>query len=167
MKFPTLKFGTYTTALVGIGIFSAATAVAEGSAEKFITSALEGNLAEVNMGKLAEQNSDNPKVKSFGTTLRADHSAAYRAAAVAATAIGQPVPTEPSKAQQDMYYKLAALKGTQFDQAFTEHAIEDHKDDIAMYEKEAKAKDGVVSEYAAKTLPTLRKHLDMATKLAQ
>jgi putative membrane protein len=162
-----LKMATFTTALVGVGLFTAASANAEGSAQKFITDAMQGNLAEVNIGKLAQENSSNPRVKAFGATLRQDHSDAYRAAGVAASSVGVDVPTEPSKSQQELYNKLATLRGEEFDKEFTKNTIKDHKADISMYAKEAKQNDGQVSSYAAKTLPTLQKHLRMAEDLAR
>jgi putative membrane protein len=42
--------------------------------------------------------------------------------------------------------------------------IEDHKKDIAAYEKEAQGT-GPVAEMAQQTLPTLKKHLEAAQKL--
>jgi putative membrane protein len=165
MKLVDIKMAAFTTALIGVGMFTAASASAEGSAQKFITDAMQGNLAEVNVGKLAEENSSDAKVKAFGSMLRKDHSDAYRAAGVAASSVGVDVPTEPNKDQQDTYNKLAALHGADFDKEFKKDMVKDHKDDIAMYAKEAKQNDGAVSGYAAKTLPTLQKHLRAAQAL--
>jgi putative membrane protein len=43
--------------------------------------------------------------------------------------------------------------------------VSDHKEDVAEFEKEAKSgKDADVKAFAAKTLPTLKEHLEMALK---
>lgn len=165
MKLVNIKMAAFTTALVGVGLFTAASAQAEGSAEKFIDAAMRGNLAEVSMGKLAENNSSNAKVKAFGTMLRTDHSKAYRDAGVAASAKGVNIPTEPTKDQQELYFKMEKMRGAEFDKEFAKHMVKDHKDDIKMYEKEARENDGPISQYAINTLPTLRRHLAAAERL--
>ena len=45
--------------------------------------------------------------------------------------------------------------------------VQDHKKDIAEYQKEAKRNDGQVSQYASATLPTPQKHLESAQSLAK
>jgi uncharacterized protein (DUF305 family) len=67
--------------------------------------------------------------------------------------------------QQRSYDKLSGMTGTDFDKEFVNHMIQDHQKDIADFTKEADAKDGKVSDLAAKQLPTLKKHLAMAQAL--
>jgi len=43
------------------------------ASQKFLTKAIEGNYAEVEMGKLAQQNGGSDAVKSFSKMLEADH----------------------------------------------------------------------------------------------
>ena len=44
--------------------------------------------------------------------------------------------------------------------------VEDHKKDIREFETETKKKNDPVAEFANETLPTLRKHPEMAQSLA-
>ena len=60
---------------------------------------------------------------------------------------------------------LKGLSGDQFDAAFKKHMVEDHKKDIAMFEKESKSGQTAVDQFASRTLPTLREHLKMAEEL--
>jgi predicted outer membrane protein len=58
---------------------------------------------------------------------------------------------------------LRSLSGSDFDRAFVEHAIKDHQKEIASYERASKdCQDAEVKAFAAKQLPILRTHLQMA-----
>ena len=132
--------------------------------QKFIGKAIEGNLAEVQMGQLAQEKGTRDDVKSYGRMLQQDHSAANQQATAAASVTP---PTEPNKKQKGDHAKMAKLSGAAFDSAFAKHMVQDHKKDIAEYQKEAKRNDGQVSQYASSTLPTLQKHLESAQALAK
>ena len=157
--------------LAAVAFASAATvASAAGSSvtvdsEQFIKEAIQGNLAEQKLGQLAQDRGGSEAVRSFGATLKSDHSEAYREATQAAHSMGVMPPSEPSAKQQATYDKLAKLSGDQFDRTFARDMVSDHKKDIAEYEKETKASDEAGS-YAKQTLPKLREHLQMAQKLA-
>jgi putative membrane protein len=135
--------------------------------QQFITKAVEGNLAEVAMGQLAQQKASSDGVRSFGTTLAQDHGTANQQATAAANALNAAVPTEPNKKQKADYNQMAKLSGAQFDREFVKHMVADHKKDISDYQKEAQRSDGQVSEYAKASLPTLQKHLEIAQSLAK
>jgi putative membrane protein len=140
---------------------------AKDNGQKFIAKAIQGNMAEVQMGQLAQQKGSSDGVKQFGKTLETDHSQANQTATAAAGSISVTPPTRPSKMQQAMYDKLNKLSGPQFDRQFASSMVKDHKKDIAEYQKEAKRKDGQVSDYAKQSLPTLQKHLQLAQSLAK
>ena len=143
-------------------------AFAQSKADKtFITEAIEGNLAEVQMGQLAQQNGGSDEVKSFGKTLETDHSQANSKATQVAQDLKITVPAEPSAKQKKMHDQLSKLNGAAFDRQFARHMVADHKHDIAQYEKAAKSKDKAVAGYAKESLPTLKKHLQMAQSIEQ
>jgi putative membrane protein len=159
--------------LATIGLAAALTLSASGGfakdtpGQKFIGEAIEGNLAEVQMGQLAQEKGTRDDVKSYGRMLQQDHSAANQQATAAASAVGVTPPTEPNKKQKADHAKMAKLSGAAFDSAFAKHMVQDHKKDIAEYQKEAKRNDAQVSQYASATLPTLQKHLESAQSLAK
>jgi putative membrane protein len=152
--------------LVLLGVAAAAPA-ADKSSQNFIKNAIEGNLAEVQMGKLAQEKSIDDGVRSFGDTLVKDHSAGNEQATAVASSIGVTPPTEPNKKQKATYDKLSKLSGNAFDREFIKIMVEDHKKDIKEFEKAAKSSNQQVAEFAKQTLPTLHKHLDMAQSLAK
>jgi putative membrane protein len=133
--------------------------------ETFIRDAIEGNLAEVEMGKLAQDKGQSDAVKSFGQMLVTDHGNANQAATSVANQIGVTPPTEPNKVQKAMHDKLSKLSGNAFDKQFATEMVSDHKKDIQKYQQAAKKKNDPVGDYANQTLPTLQKHLQTAQSL--
>ncbi len=146
------------TALALTALTSTAFA-ADKSAEAFVKEAIQGNYAEVKMGKLAQSNGENAGVRGFGETLVTDHQAANEKAINLAKELKIEAPTGPSAQQTKEYEKLAALKGTAFDREFTKHMVKDHNKDIDAYTKASKTSNKSVASYASETLPTLKKHL--------
>ena len=56
---------------------------------------------------------------------------------------------------------LNKLSGAEFDKEYVDAMVEDHEDDVAAFEDQSKnATDPDVKAFAAKTLPTLKKHLE-------
>jgi len=146
-------------------ILSATAALAQSSAtKKFLSQAIEGNYAEVQMGELAQKNGQSEGVKSFGKMLIDDHGQANRKAIDTAKSMNVAAPSGPNAKQKADYDKMARMTGSSFDKSFAQHMVKDHKKDIAEYKKESRSKDAA-GEYAQETLPTLEKHLDEAQKL--
>jgi putative membrane protein len=141
-------------------------AKADKASQTFITKAIEGNYAEVEMGKLAQQNGQSDAVKSFGQMLMSDHGSANDKAIAAAKDIGVTPPSGPNAKQKKDYDKMAKLNGAAFDKAFAQHMVADHKKDISEYQKEAKKKDAA-GQYADQSLPVLKKHLETAQSLGK
>jgi putative membrane protein len=66
-----------------------------------------------------------------------------------------------------MFDRLSKQSGTGFDQHYMKHMIQDHEDDAALFETEARdGQDPDLKAFAAKTLPTIKEHLQMAKSLA-
>src|SRR4051812_527205 len=134
------------------------------ASQKFLTEAIEGNYAEVEMGKLAQQNGQSDAAKSFGQMLATDHGRANDKAIQVAKQMNVNAPSGPNAKQKADYDKMAKMKGPAFDKMFAQHMVADHKKDIAAYQKESKKKDAA-GTYAADALPTLQKHLETAQSL--
>lgn len=152
--------------LAVIAMLSGALAFGAGQSEQqFMKESIQGNLAEVDVGNLAQQKGASQGVKDFGATLAKDHAAANEKAEKAATALGVSSPSEPNAKQKALYKKLSALSGEKFDQEFVRSMVKDHKEDISKYEKESNSGSGAAADYAKAILPDLHKHLDMAEHL--
>lgn len=148
--------------LLGAG-GSAFAAASAGSS--FLRQAIRGDIAETEIGQLAQQKSTDADVKSFGQELVNDHSQSKTEATSLAQSMKVTVPTTAPRMAQTEYRKLSKLSGPAFDKAFLGYMVKDHQADIAKYQKEAQANDGQVSALAQKTLPVLQKHLQTAQSL--
>ncbi|MBS0536891.1 MAG: DUF4142 domain-containing protein [Proteobacteria bacterium] len=132
--------------------------------QAFLKEGIQGDMAEVKMGELAQQKGDADSVKTFGETLVTDHGDHLKKLQGMAQQMGAQAPTAPSAKQKADYDRLSKLSGAKFDREFARHMVTDHKKDIARYEAEAK-KTGPLAELAKETVPTLQKHLKMAQDL--
>jgi len=97
-------------------------------------------------------------VKQFAQTLVQDHSKANQELQQIAQQENVQLPSQPSEEQKMQMRKLQDLSGSALDRQFVRDEIIDHKKTITLFEQEAK--------YAEKSLPVLRKHLQMAESLA-
>jgi putative membrane protein len=148
-----------------VALFAASTAfAAEKPSQRFLKKAIEGNYAEVEMGKLAQQNGQSDELKKFGQMLSNDHSAANQKAMDAAKAIGMTPPDGPNAKQKADYEKMSKMTGARFDREFAAHMVADHQKDIAEYKKETRQSDAA-ADYAKNQVDVLQKHLDTAKSL--
>ena len=134
--------------------------------QSFIKTAIQGNISEIDVGKLAQKKGKNPAVKQYGAMLVKDHSAANSKAKKAAKSVKITPPTGSSMGEKATYLKLKVLSGDSFDNSFAKAMVSDHESDIKEYQKEAQKADAV-GAYAKESLPTLQKHLQAAQKLEQ
>ena len=134
--------------------------------KKFVMEAAEGGMAEVELGKLATQNAQSDQVKQFGQRMVDDHTKANDELKKVAEQKGITLPTQISAKDQALKDKLSKLKGEQFDRAYMQDMVKDHKKDVAEFKKASTtAKDSDVKNFASKTLPTLEDHLKQAQQV--
>jgi putative membrane protein len=133
----------------------------------FVKEASSGGMAEVELGKLAQQKARSQAVKDFGSHMVTDHSKANDELKAVAARKGMPVSSTIGVKEKAVKLKLEALSGDTFDKSYMSSMVKDHQDDIAAFQKEADSgTDPEVKAFASKTLPTLREHLSMAQKVA-
>ena len=129
----------------------------------FVEKAAVGGMAEVRMGKMAQQKGSSDQVKQFGARMVDDHSKANDELKQIASAKGIALPTDLDAKHKSKMDKMEKLSGAQFDRAYMDDMVADHKEDVAEFKKQASSgKDSDLKAFAAKTLPTLEDHLKMA-----
>src|SRR5579862_7006366 len=74
--------------------------------ETFLKTAIGINLAEIQMGQLAQKNGSTVAVRDYGSTLVKDHSASNQDAMAIAKKMNFTVPNKPSDEDQNMYKDL-------------------------------------------------------------
>ena len=134
---------------------------------RFMKKAAQGGMAEVELGRLAEQKAASQDVKNFGQQMVNDHSKANDQLKAIAAKENVDLPNNVSTKQQQEIDRLSKLSGEQFDKAYIQHMLKDHKKDIAEFRKEANnGKDPDVKSFASSTLPKLEQHLQHAQRVS-
>lgn len=160
-----MAFSTRALCFAALAAF-AIPAHAADSQDMFIKEAVQGNLAEVRMGELAQKNGSSEAVKSFGRMLVEDHGKAANESTAIAKKMSLEVPKEPNTEQKAMADKMAKMQGADFDKHFAAHMVMDHEKEIKKYQDVAKAHASTdVGMYAASSVPVLQKHLKAAQAL--
>ena len=130
---------------------------------KFVMEAARGGLAEVELGKLAAEKGSADAVKQFGKRMADDHAKAAAELKDFADKKGMTLPADLDPKHRQLRDRLAKLTGADFDRAYANEMVKDHKKDVADFKREAKgAKDPDLKAWAGKTLPTLEDHLKAA-----
>ena len=147
---------------------SSAKAGSVSSADRqFIQKAAMGGMAEVELGKLAQEKASSDEVKKFGEHMVEDHGKANEELKSIASTEGVQVSTELDKKHKATMQKLEKLSGAEFDREYMKQMVTDHKKTVADFKKQADSgKDAELKAFAAKTLPTLQEHLKMAQSLS-
>ena len=134
----------------------------------FLKKAADGGLAEVSLAKLAQTKSSNAEVKAFAQKLEQDHTKANDELKTLADSKHVTLPSAPSKAFAAKEAKFSKLSGAAFDRAYIADMLADHKKDVAEFERQSThAADAEVKAFAAKTLPTLKDHLQQVEQLSK
>jgi putative membrane protein len=131
------------------------------TAEKgFVTTAAKGNLAEVELGKLTSEKSNNQLVKDFGQQMVNDHSKANDNLKPIADSNGIQWPTKLTGESEALYNRLSKLSGAQFDKSYVQAMAQDHRKVLAEYKRESgTVKDQQLKAYIDQTLPVVQQHL--------
>ena len=133
----------------------------------FLQDAAASGMAEIQLGQLALSTSSDDKVKALAQSVVDDHTKANDALKSLAESKKVTLPAAPTSDAQKQGEKLKALKGSQFDEAWSKDMVQDHNDAIKAFTKEAKqTKDPDIQKFVAATLPALKAHLDASQQLA-
>ncbi|MDI1309874.1 MAG: DUF4142 domain-containing protein [Methylotenera sp.] len=138
-----------------------------GNDKSFMKNAAQSGHYEIEASKLALSRSSSQEVKDFAQHIIEDHQKAAKELQAIATKKGVELPTKPSLLQMTSIKMLQTHKGTDFDESYAEKVgVDAHKSAIDEFSKASeKSDDSEIKAFAAKTLPTLKKHLEMATVL--
>lgn len=129
--------------------------------KQFMQMAAKDGMREVHMGQMAVQQGQSDEIKKLGKRIVADHTKANNQLMAIAAKRGMRLDT---RHKMD---KMSKKEMENFDQAWLDMMVNDHVKDIATFDKQAKsATDPEVKAFAGKTLPVLKKHLQLV-KAAQ
>ena len=150
-----------TTGSATSGTTTAGTAMVDQDARSFVNEAATGGMMEVELGRIASEKGKSQKVKDFGKMMVDDHTKANNDLKALASKKNIDVPAALTDDQTKDVDALSKKSGAEFDKAYVDMMVADHKKDISEF-KDASGKltDNDIKNFATATLPTLQKHLE-------
>jgi putative membrane protein len=134
--------------------------------QAFVMDAAHGGMAEVRLGQLALQKSNNPEVKRFAQQMIQEHSRANEELMRIVSQKGMTPPMNAGKYEAAMT-RLMQLSGTEFDRAYmSEAGVNSHLEAAAVYQRQVGlGLDPDLKAFAARILPRVQGHLEMASQM--
>ncbi len=133
---------------------------------QFMMMAATSGMNEIGLSQTALSKSSNDDVKQFAQKMIDDHTTAGDELKSVAADKNVTLPAAMDAKHQTENDKLSALSGDALDREYAKTMVKDHEQAVATFKKEADSgKDAEAKAFAAKTLPTLQSHLDMARNL--
>jgi putative membrane protein len=134
----------------------------------FVSRAMQGSMAEVQIAQLTLQKSSNDQVKQFAQRMIDDHNKLNEQMKPVADQLGVKAPDQISKNDRKTIAKLQGLSGSAYDQAYIKDMVRDHKQDLSQFQTEASSgQDQTVKDAANQGSKVIAQHLQMAQQLAK
>lgn len=133
----------------------------------FMKKAAADGMAEVAMGRMALNKSNDAQVKQLAQRIVTDHTKADNELKTIAQGEHVTLPAGPDASERKTSTALEKMSGSAFDKAWAQHMVSDHEKAIALFTKAGNNTnaDRDVRNFAQHTLPVLRNHLQMAETL--
>lgn len=134
------------------------------STSDFVMQAAMSDMFEINSSKLAQERGTAAQ-KTFASQMIADHTKTSEElkSMVSGGKVKAELPAQLDSAHQSKLDKLKDAKGDDFVSTYASQQVEAHEDAVSLFERYAKGGDNAaLKDWAGKTLPALRHHLEMA-----
>ena len=130
---------------------------------EFAVEAADASLFEIQAGQLALKNATTPEVKKLAQQMIDDHTKASEELKGLAQTKNISLPTALSEKCQKKYNDLSEKKGIDFDDAYTDLMVKNHKDVVDQFKKESeKGNDAELRAWAGEKVAALEHHLEMS-----
>ncbi|MBS1806371.1 MAG: DUF4142 domain-containing protein [Acidobacteria bacterium] len=139
------------------------------SERAFISEAMQGGMAEVQLGQLAQQKSESTDVKQFAAKMVNDHGQmGEKWLKPVAQQMGLNEPSSPSKKDKKEIEKLSSLSGQDFDKEYITMMVKDHQKDLKQFQSESQtAQSPAVKQIAEKGSQIIEQHLQIIQQIAK
>jgi putative membrane protein len=133
----------------------------------FVEDMITSNSKEIEVSQIAQQKATHPQVKQFAQDLIAEHQEAGQSLRQVATQQNLQITPDMDEVESARE-ELNELTGEEFDRAYIDMMVDAHEDAVsAVEDKVTDEANPQVQQWATKTLPTLREHLDKARQLQE
>jgi putative membrane protein len=133
----------------------------------FVKEVAISDMFEIQASKLAQDKGNAPE-KSFASQMVTDHSktSSELKGLVSSGKVKAELPAALDSSHQSKLDKLKGESGKDFNSDFDSMQVSAHKDAVSLFERYAKSGDNAdLKNWAGKTLPALKHHLEMAQSL--
>jgi putative membrane protein len=133
----------------------------------FVKEVAISDMFEIAASKIAQDKGNAPE-KTFAAQMITDHTktSTELKGLVTSGKVKVELPTGLDSSHQSKLDKLKDKSGRDFSSDFDSEQVSAHKDAVSLFERYAKGGDSAdLKDWAGKTLPTLRHHLEMAESL--
>ena len=137
--------------------------------QSFMTKAMQGGEAQVQMGQLAQEKSPSNDVKQYAQKMVSDHTQMNEKwFKPEAKQLGMSEPKGPDKKDKKMIEKLNTLSGQDFDTAYIQAMVKNHRQDLKDFKDEAQAaQDPTVKQIAQQGVTVISQHLQLIEQIAK
>ena len=135
--------------------------------QDFVTEAANSDMLEIAAAKIA-QDKGNADEKKFAAQMTTDHTKTTNdiKAMVTSGDVKAEIPATLDSSHQSKLDKLRDAKESNFASQYDSMQVSAHKDAVSLFERYSNGGDNPkLKDWAGKTLPTLRHHLEMAEAL--
>jgi putative membrane protein len=134
----------------------------------FVSDMLEDGRAEVELGHLAQQRASNAAVREFGAVMVRDHTKAGDELKAVASDHGDSTHQDSDADHKRLHDNLRELSGDAFDREYIDAMVKEHEEAVRELEQKSESpSNDPVKQWAAKTLPAVRQHLERAKQIQQ
>ena len=156
----------------------------QGDSRTFVNDMAVAGMAEVELGRMAADRASSADVKSFGQMMVTDHTKANEELKPIASQLNIQPTTQLDQKHRDLANRLSKMKGTEFDREYMSAMVQGHQEVLSKLHARAghqtagaasqtaggaSAASGeqALTQWAAKTAPTVQQHLDRAKDIQQ
>jgi putative membrane protein len=135
----------------------------------FVKEVAISDLFEIEASKLAQQKG-NAEEKTFAGQMVTDHTKTSNELKnmVEGGKVKATLPTALDSSHQSKLDKLKGATGKDFSSDYNSYQVSAHQDAVSLFDRYAKGGDNAaLKDWAGKTLPALKHHLDMAKELGK
>jgi len=134
----------------------------------FATAVAASNMKEIALGKLALKNANYGRLKEFAQKMIDAHEKANKDLQTACYSAGVTLPSGLAKADQEEVDKMAGKEGKAFDRDYVKKMVSEHQKTMERLDAAASnMKDVSLQNYAKKTLPVVKAHLEEARTILE
>lgn len=135
---------------------------------QFIVNAAEINMAQIQLGQLAQQRGQTTHVRELGKMMEDAYTKSQRDLTALANSKRITIPTSQTDDTRNAYEDLNDKSGNDFDKAYADMMVSRHNDAIKTFEDATKDRyDREINDWAIATLPDLRTNLNRSIDLSK